>query len=698
MIISAPAFSQLEDDNRILDQYIVMLKPAQHIDELIKEFPTLQVKKSLSRQMNIWLLQSNTTTGAEKLLVSLQVAKTVKLAQFNHRVQRRALVPDDPYFSSQWNMMNTGQGGGYPGADIEAIDAWGINHSNVTAAGDSVVIAIIDGFNAGGFDIMHEDLNFFVNTHEIPNNGIDDDSDGFVDDYYGWNGFDTTGNIQPAGNTDPHAMHVSGIAAAIGNNGKGVAGVCWGARILRVVGGSSEESQVVEAYDYVREMRRLYNSSGGSKGAFVVSSNSSFGVNGGPGGARHVDYPVWCAMYDSMGAVGILSAAATADVGWNIDVNDDMPTGCPSKFLMAVTNTNSRDQLAAAAAWGDTSIDLGAPGTGIYSTENANSYGTLSGTSMSSPHVAGAVAAMYAAACPQLLADYKLYPDSVALVIRQMILSGTTRLSGLYNLTVTGGRLNLFNAIKNLDEYNCSACNYSVSLTETQPACSNTCTGSLQLSVSGTGTYSYSWSNGQTGSAVINDLCPGVYSVTVTDSSTGCWQIKYGYLYKPDSIVVSSIHVIPVVAGDSGNIIVTANAGNYPLQYSLDSVHYQQASTLILSSNGSYNVYIKNSIGCIVQRTVLVSGIEDLTQQTDWNIYPNPVSRELNISFNLSRNINADILITNILGQKIFFRAQAMPAGINTVTEDVSLLSSGTYFVRLYDGNTFSTHKFVIAR
>ncbi len=694
MAVSISVFGQVEDENQISDQFIVMLNPGHNVNELTKAHSSLQIKKCLSKQMGIWLLQRNTEAGAEKFLESLQTSQSVKLAQFNHRVQRRSLVPNDVSFGSQWNMMNTGQSGGTIGADIDATDAWAINHSNVTANGDSIVIAIVDGYAGAGFDFAHEDINFFVNRHEIPNNQIDDDSDGFVDDYYGWNSFDSTGNIQPAGNIDAHAMHVSGIAGAIGNNNKGVAGVCWGASIMRIVGASGEESQVVEAYDYVREMRRLYNLTGGTKGAFVVSTNSSFGVNG----ARHINYPIWCAMYDSMGAVGILSAAATADFGENVDVSDDVPTGCPSKFLLSVTNTNNHDQLASGAAWGDTTIALGAPGNSVFSTENANSYGFMSGTSMSSPHVAGAVGAMFAAACPQMLHDYKLFPDSVALVAKQMMLSGATRLSTLYNKTMSGGRLNLYNAIKNLDEYNCSACNYAVSLSISQPQCSNTCNGSAQANVQGTGAYTYSWSNGQTGSSVISNLCPGIYSVTVADQSTDCQQIKYAYLYKPDSINVSSISVIPVVAGDSGNIIVTANAGNYTLQYSLNGTNYQQASTLIVSSNGTYNVYVRNNIGCVVQQSVLVSDVDDLSMQSSWSLYPNPATQELSISLDLPHSTTLSVAITNILGQKVIAFNHSATAGTSTLSADVSQLAPGTYFATLSDNLSTNTRKFVIAR
>ena len=694
LMVCCRAFSQSEDDYRVPNQFIVMVTPGEHVESLVKLLPELSISKCLSRQMNIWLLDRNASTVPEKFLEQLRANKLIKLAQFNHRVQHRSLVPNDPYFSNQWNMMNTGQSGGLVGADIDATDAWAINHNNVTANGDSIVVAIIDGDETQGFDITHEDLNFFVNYHEIPGNGIDDDSDGFVDDYLGWNSFSSTGNVQPGGASDPHAMKLAGIAAAIGNNGKGVAGVCWGAKVMRVVGSSSLESQVVEAYDYVREMRRLYNNTNGAKGAFVVSTNTSFGIDKVP----YTDYPIWCAMYDSMGYVGILSAAATANGPWDVDLYGDMPTACPSKFLITVTNTTNRDQLNPSAAWGDTTIALGAPGSGIYSTNPDNTYDLDAGTSFASPHITGTVAAMFAAACPKLLSDYKLYPDSVALVVKRMILSGVTRLSELYNITITGGRLSLYNAIKNLDEYNCSACNYSVSLTTTQPDCSNTCNGSLQANIIGTGHYVYSWSNSETGTPIASNLCPGIYSVTITDTLTGCSQVQNAYLYKPDSIVISHINTIPVTGSDSGNIIVSAGAGNYPLQYSLDGVHYQQASTLIVSSNGTYTVYIRNSIGCVVQQSVVVSDVQNIADYMSWSLFPNPASNQLNISLNLPTGANITLVITDVLGQKISTGKQTLQSGLHTIAKDVSSLQAGTYFLTISYGNSNSTQRFVVAQ
>ena len=177
---------------------------------------------------------------------------------------------------------------------------------------------------------------------------------------------------------------------------------------------------MVEAYGYVLEQRTRYNQSNGLHGAFVVSTNSSFGVDYG----QPASYPLWCAMYDSMGVQGILSAAATANLNINIDVQGDIPTACPSNYLLAVTNTTRNDVRNSGAAYGLTTIDLGAPGTDVYSTFPGNTYGNLTGTSMATPHVAGAIGLMYAAACPTFIAACKTQPGPMALQIKQYLLGG----------------------------------------------------------------------------------------------------------------------------------------------------------------------------------------------------------------------------------------------------------------------------------
>ncbi|HPR18886.1 MAG TPA: S8 family serine peptidase, partial [Candidatus Cloacimonadota bacterium] len=241
----------------------------------------LGFERCLSARMNIWLCTFQTGKWAdEEVKNALQKDNRIWNVQFNHYISRRE-IPNDPSFDLQWNMHNTGQGTGTEDCDIDAPEAWDINHGGVTVLGDTLVIAIVDG----GCDTDHEDLNLFTNNHEIPGNNIDDDNNGYIDDYYGWNAYTHSGNIPD----DSHGTHVSGIAGACGNNNIGVTGVCQNAKIMPIDADSSVESIVVEGYGYVLEMRQLWNETNGEFGAFVISTNASFGVDYG----NPANYPLW---------------------------------------------------------------------------------------------------------------------------------------------------------------------------------------------------------------------------------------------------------------------------------------------------------------------------------------------------------------------------------------------------------------------
>jgi subtilisin family serine protease len=402
-------------------------------------FIRLEYQAKLSNRLGIHLFRfTPEILPDEDILREFRRHPMIELAQFNHFIERRETIPSDQYFFQQWNMMNIGQNGGVIDADIDATDAWDIATGLVTATGDSIVIAVVDD----GFDLDHEDLIFWVNDEEIPSNGIDDDTNGYVDDYYGWNAYFSNGNITQA----DHGTHVTGIASALSDNDQGVAGVNWDTPVMAVQGSSTLESIVVEAYSYVYEMRKRYNETNGAHGAFVVSTNSSFGVNQG----QPEVFPIWGAMYDSMGAEGILSAAATANANWNIDEEGDIPTAFDNEHLISVTNTKNDDEKAYSAGYGLVTIDLGAPGTSVYSTRQNNNYGTKSGTSMASPHVAGAVALLYSAATEEFMEAYHNDPSGMALVIKQHILNGTDPLPTLEGKCVSGGRLNLYKSIQQM--------------------------------------------------------------------------------------------------------------------------------------------------------------------------------------------------------------------------------------------------------
>ena len=414
----------------------------------------LQLKETLSALSGIYLFNyDDVAMNEDMMLRTLNGLPFVEAAQLNHYVEERA-TPNDPQFGSQWHHIDASDN------DIDSDLAWDITTGGTTANGDRIVVAVLEG---GGSNYNHVDLidNHWVNPAEVPGNGIDDDGNGFVDDYNGWNAGSNNDAIAAGG----HGTSVSGMIGATGNNGNGGAGVNWDVDIMQVdMGGGLTESNVIAAYNYPYTMRNLYNTSGGTQGAFVVATNASWGIDG----ANPANYPVWCAYYDDLGAVGILNCGATANNNVNIDVVGDMPTGCGSDYMVAVTATNDND-VRTFSGYGATTIDLGAPGENVFLPSGSTGYGGTSGTSFASPCVAGGIALVYSAPCADLASNALSSPQATADAVRSYILNGVDQVANLVGETVTGGRLNVRNAL-DLAIENCNpdlgctdptACNYS---------------------------------------------------------------------------------------------------------------------------------------------------------------------------------------------------------------------------------------------
>ena len=339
---------------------------------------------------------------------------------YNYQVTTRA-VPDDPEYFRQENMLRAGYE-----------EAWNATTGGRTPDGRDIVIAILDD----GFDIAHPDLvgNLWRNPEEIPGDGRDNDGNGYVDDVTGWN-FVAASPRHPAAT---HGTSVAGLIGASGNNGIGVAGTNWNVQLMPFT--INTVADIVAAYQYVIDQRAQYNTTGGQGGAFVVATNASFGVEG----ATCADFPAWGAMYDRLGAVGILTAGSVVTTGINVDTDGDVPVDCPSEALIGVTNLGQDDLRLPSAGFGRVSVDLAAPGEGSYTTRPEGRYGNFGSTSAAAPYVTGAIALLYATpGCASLSARALTAPAATAAEIRRSILSSVRAIPSLVNTTATGGTLDV---------------------------------------------------------------------------------------------------------------------------------------------------------------------------------------------------------------------------------------------------------------
>ena len=350
--------------------------------------------------------------GVEEAIAILSNEPQIEYAEPNFFVTIADTFPNDPLFNELYGLNNTGQTGGTSDADIDSPEGWDIQTGN-----DDVVIGVIDT----GVDYTHPDLanNMWTNPGEIPDNGIDDDGNGFVDDFFGYDFVN--------GDGDPfddniHGTHVSGTIAAEGNNGTGVTGASWDAQIMALkfldAGGGGFTFDAIQAIEYVTMM-----------GADLTSN--SWGGGGFSEGLR-----------DAIAAAGDadqLFIAAAGNSGLNTDFNPSYPASYDLDNIISVAATNDSDNLAGFSNFGATTVDLGAPGVDILSTTPGDNYSFLSGTSMATPHVAG-VASLLLAEEPGLSAEE----------LKNLILTGVDPLSSLEGITLTGGRLNAFNSLSEL--------------------------------------------------------------------------------------------------------------------------------------------------------------------------------------------------------------------------------------------------------
>jgi subtilisin family serine protease len=299
--------------------------------------------------------------------------------------------------------------------------AWANDKQNCGA----VYVGVIDE----GYMHAHEDLaaNAGTNPGEIAGNNVDDDGNGYRDDVYGWD-FVSNDNSVFDGTADDHGTHVAGTIGGVGGNGKGVAGVCWTVKIINAKflgsqGGTT--ANAIKAVDYMTDLKTRH-------GIILVATSNSWGGGGFSQGLQDA--------IERANQAGVLFIAAAG----NSSVDCDSSSACypaeyPNANIISVAALNSNGTIASYSNFGLTTIDIGAPGSGVYSTvptgrwrRITSGYASYSGTSMATPHVSGA-AALYKAQ----------NPSASAAQIKAAILNSALPTAALQGKTVTGGRLDV---------------------------------------------------------------------------------------------------------------------------------------------------------------------------------------------------------------------------------------------------------------
>ncbi len=366
------------------------------------------VKRTFTIVPGLDVIELPTEMTVEQAVEQLNNTEGVLYAQPNYEVYALSTIPNDTLFDDLWGMHNTGQSGGTVDADIDAPEAW-----DITTGSDQIIVAVIDT----GIDYTHSDLadNMWINEGEIPGNGVDDDGNGYVDDVYGYDFRNDDGNPM---DDHYHGTHCAGTIGGVGNNNQGVAGVCWDVRLMAIKflgsGGSGWTDDAIASVEY----------------SILMGANLSSNSWGGGSYSQALKDAI-----DAAGAAGMLFVAAAGNDGTNNDTYPHYPSSFDCESLIAVLSTDKYDDRSSFSNYGPTSVDLGAPGSSILSCEPGNQYQYLSGTSMATPHVAGA--------CALIWSMNPMMSNSEA---KDIILSTVDQISSLNGKCVSNGRLNVYQA------------------------------------------------------------------------------------------------------------------------------------------------------------------------------------------------------------------------------------------------------------
>jgi hypothetical protein len=387
--------------------------------------------QELSADFNIYLLDFEES----KLLNYLQTSPKVIFFNKNHIVsassERCLIRPNDSLLNQQWGHFKT---------NID--DVWCKTLGGISTGGDTIVIGVLE---VKGYDFRHKDLfgNIWKNKFEIPNNKLDDDNNGIIDDYLGINCNLKNDNIT----SHYHGTQVLGILGAIGDNVSGIAGTNPNIK-LAMASNAELESEWIIGLNYFFQLRKKYNDSNGKSGAFIPVIN----ISGGFDKLKASDMPILCNFFNELGKVGVLTINAVTNSELNIDTEGDMPADCPTDFLITVTNSEKNDKKYQQCGWGAKNVDLAAPGTDILTTTLNNKYTEIIGTSAACPYVSGAIALLYSLPIRDFIADVKSSPSTSALKMKKFILNGVQILPNLSLVTKTSGRLDVLQSMKLMEE------------------------------------------------------------------------------------------------------------------------------------------------------------------------------------------------------------------------------------------------------
>ncbi|MFM8954091.1 MAG: S8 family serine peptidase [Planctomycetaceae bacterium] len=325
-------------------------------------------------------------------------------------------APNDPLYGDAANWA-------FP--QIKAADAWDTGTGTT-----STIVAVLDS----GVDYNHPDLtaNMWRNPNEVPNDGIDNDSNGWIDDYYGVNTIGGNGNPM---DDNGHGTFCAGLIGAVGDNGVGIAGVNWSVQVMAVkvfdAVGNTSIAAIVSGVQYVISQKIA--------GQNVAASNHSYGGYGFV--QQEFD------ALNQLASTGVVIVAAAGNDSNNNDTLPAYPASYTIPGLISVAASTQSDSLAGFSNYGVASVDLAAPGVSVLSTRldpggigtplaGNSEYGTASGTSFAAPLVAGTAG---------LLKSLKLgaSPEQV----KTAILDGVDKIASLNGQVLTGGRLNVDRAV-----------------------------------------------------------------------------------------------------------------------------------------------------------------------------------------------------------------------------------------------------------